>query len=181
MGRGTRSLDDRVLSYSLGSGWCAGSLFRKNGERDQASIFRQTQGSNRQEHGNILGGLRRSRRLVGQMAVGAPRIVRCVVTIPVGYNNRGKYKQCEGGERKRQYANYLTYIHSSDPWPCYRNRIHTNPVLARSKYGVIGVLHLQHVSLLCDHFVQHRVHEESQEQARNQSRDNDDRERFLRV
>ena len=45
----------------------------------------------------------------------------------------------------------------------------------------VASLHLQHVTLLRHHFVQHRVDEESEQQPRDQPRDNNDREWFLRV
>jgi hypothetical protein len=57
----------------------------KNG--DKGGIFRQRQESHRLEDGNTLRNFWLCGRLVGQVAVWTPRIVRCIVAIKVANNN----------------------------------------------------------------------------------------------
>ena len=85
--------------------------FRKNETEDWTCIFRQRQGSEGLQYRDNVRELGRRRRLVIQMAVGTPRVIRCALTIPVAYNCYREDEQRQRREGDSQKANCFTYIH----------------------------------------------------------------------
>jgi hypothetical protein len=86
-------------------------------DSDRSAIFRQRQGGDSLEYGNVPRGFWLRRCLVCQMAIRTSRIVRSIVTIPVADNNRGEDKQRKRCERNRQSTNDLSRIHPWEPMP----------------------------------------------------------------
>jgi hypothetical protein len=92
-----------------------------------------------------------------RVADGADALVNIVVPVRQQIGRGREQDQRNGGKRQAEAQFVMTLWH------------------------LVFSLHLQHISLFCDHFVQHRVDEKSEEQPRNQTCDHHDRERLLGV
>ena len=94
-----------------GRGCTRGGL-GKSKNSDEAGVFRQRQESHRLEDGNTLRDFWLCGRLVRQVAVWTPRIVRRIVAIEVANNNCGERHQREQRQRNPQDTNCAPKGHS---------------------------------------------------------------------
>ena len=116
-----------------------------------------------------------------QMTVGTPQIIRGCAAIPIADNGGSEDQERKDGKANGQGAQRPSCAAARCPIVREIEKVFQkiDPLVRVRKRPAL--LYLQHVAFLRHHFVQDRIDEESQEQARNQARDNHDGERLLRV